>query len=91
MFLITTLVDIFDVYDKVKSNFVDEKHLITRMNALKLGTFKTPLARTVWDFWKISRDQEFIDWFELEIYGQNSSIDYEKNPTNYTGFSKSIR
>ena len=91
MFLITTLVDIFDVYDKVKSNFVDEKHLITRMNALKLGTFKTPLARTVWDFWKISRDQEFIDWFELEIYGENSSIDYEKNPNNYTGFSKSIR
>ena len=53
------------------------------MNALKLGTFKTPLARTVWDFWKISRDQDFIDWFELEIYGENSSIDYEKNPNNY--------
>ena len=91
MAILTYLVDLFDVYDKVKSNFVDEKHLITRMNALKLGTFKTPLARTVWDFWKISRDQEFIDWFELEIYGENSSIDYEKNPNNYTGFSKSIR
>ena len=40
MFLITTLVDIFDVYEKLKI-LVDKKHLEVRMNALKLGTFKT--------------------------------------------------
>ena len=33
MFLITTLVDIFDVYEKVENNFVDKKHLEVRMNA----------------------------------------------------------
>ena len=91
MFLITTLVDIFDVYEKVKDNFVDKKHLDVRMNALKLGTFKTPLATTVWDFWKITRDQEFIDWFEQEIYGDGSNLDYKPGDTDYTGFSKSIR
>ena len=91
MFLITTLVDIFDVYEKVENKFVDKKHLEVRMNALKLGTFKTPLARTVWDFWKITRDQSFIDWFEAEIYGDASSLDYQKSETDYTGFHKSIR
>ena len=91
MFLITTLVDIFDVYEKVQDNFVNNKHLETRMNALKLGTFKTPLARTVWDFWKITRDQEFIEWFEREIYGEGSELDYKRSETDYTGFSKSIR
>ena len=91
MFLITTLVDIFDVYEKVQNNFVDIKHLEVRMNALKLGTFKTPLAKTVWDFWKITRDQTFIDWFEYEIYGDGKDLDYKPGETDYTGFKKSIR
>jgi len=91
MFLITTLVDIFDVYEKVHNNFVDNKHLEVRMNALKLGTFKTPLARTVWDFWKITRDQNFIDWFEYEIYGEGKDLDYKPGDKDYTGFQKSIR
>ena len=50
-----------------------------------------PLARTVWDFWKITRDQEFIEWFEREIYGEGSELDYKRSETDYTGFSKSIR
>ena len=91
MFLITTLVDIFDVYEKVQNTFVHNKHLETRMNALKLGIFKTPLARTVWDLWKSTRDQSCIDWFEDEIYGERSQLDYTKSETDYTGFSKSIR
>ena len=89
--LITTLVDIFDVYEKVQNNFVDIKHLEVRMNALKLGTFKTPLAKTVWDFWKITRDQKFIDWFEYEIYGDGKDLGYKPGDTDYTGFHKSIR
>ena len=42
------------------------------MNALKLGTMKTPLARGVWDFWKVTRDTDFIEWFESEMFGGES-------------------
>ena len=45
MFIVMALVDIFDVYEKVQKGFVDEKHLTIRMNALKLGTMKTKLAK----------------------------------------------
>ena len=72
MFLITTLVDIFDVYEKFNKGFVDKKHLTIRINALKLGTMKTPLARAVWDFWKVTRDTDFINWFENEMFDKES-------------------
>ena len=72
MFIVMALVDIFDVYEKFKKGFVEEKHLTVRMNALKLGTMKTPLARGVWDFWKVTRDTDFIEWFESEMFGGES-------------------
>lgn len=72
MFIVMALVDIFDVYEKFKKGFVEEKHLTVRMNALKLGTMKTPLARGVWDFWKVTRDTDFIEWFEGEMFGGGS-------------------
>ena len=53
MFIIMCLVDIFDVYEKVKKGFVDKKHLDIRMNALKFGTMKTDKARSAWDFGKL--------------------------------------
>ena len=65
MFIIMCLVDIFDVYEKVEKGFVDKKHLDIRMNALKFGTMKTDKARSAWDFWKTTRDQDFINWFCL--------------------------
>lgn len=68
MFIITLLVDIFDVYEKVEKGFVEKNHLEMRMHALKLGVMKTKQATEVWNFWKLSRDQKFIDWFESEIY-----------------------
>ena len=68
MSILTYLVDIFDVYDKVKSGLVDESHLKTRMRTLKFGVMKTTNARMVWRSWKENRDAEFIDWFENEIY-----------------------
>ena len=74
MFIITLLVDIFDVYEKVKKGFVDEKHLIMRMNALKFGTMKTDLARSVWDYWKLSRDEDFIKWFESEVFDSSDTM-----------------
>ena len=74
MFIITLLVDIFDVYEKVKKGFVDEKHLVMRMNALKFGTMKTDLARSVWDYWKLSRDEDFIKWFESEVFDSNDTM-----------------
>ena len=68
MALITYLVDIFDVYDKVQEGLVNKSHLETRMNTLKLGVMKTTAAKVVWSYWKNNRDQSFIDWFESEIY-----------------------
>ena len=68
MAVITYLVDIFDVYDKVQEGLVNKTHLETRMNTLKLGVMKTTAAKVVWSYWKNNRDQSFINWFESEIY-----------------------
>ena len=68
MAVITYLVDIFDVYDKVQEGLVTKSHLETRMNTLKLGVMKTTAAKVVWSYWKNNREQSFIDWFESEIY-----------------------
>ena len=75
MAVITYLVDIFDVYDKVQEGLVNKSHLETRMNTLKLGVMKTTAAKVVWSYWKNNRDQSFIDWFESEIYGDSSAFD----------------
>ena len=70
MAILTYLVDIFDVYDKVEAGLVDKSHLDTRMRTLKLGVMKTPVAKGTWNSWKHNRDKKFIDWFESEIYGE---------------------
>ena len=92
MFIIMCLVDIFDVYEKVKKGFVDKKHLDIRMNALKFGTMKTDKARSAWDFWKTTRDQDFINWFESEIYGEGQlDADELLEQTKGGSFKASIR
>ncbi len=73
MAIMTYLVDLFDVYDKVQEGLVDKSHLDTRMRTLKLGVMKTPIAKGVWQQWKGNRSQEFIDWFESEIYPDTES------------------
>ena len=73
MAIMTYLVDLFDVYDKVEDGLVDRSHLDTRMRTLKLGVMKTPIARGVWQQWKGNRSQEFIEWFENEIYPDSDS------------------
>ena len=70
MAILTYLVDLFDVYDKVAAGLVDSSHLDTRVNTLKLGVMKTDNAKAVWSYWKHNRSQEFIDWFEEAIYGE---------------------
>ena len=45
MAILTYLVDIFDVYDKVQAGLVDKSHLDTRMRTLKFGVMKTPLLK----------------------------------------------
>ena len=72
MAVITYLVDIFDVYDKVQEGLVNKSHLETRMNTLKLGVMKTTAAKVVWSYWKNNREQSFIDWFESEIYNDEA-------------------
>ena len=71
MAILTYLVDIFDVYDKVESGLVDKSHLDTRMNTLKLGVMKTKNAKLVWSYWKWNRTKDFVKWFENEIYGED--------------------
>tara|TARA_Y100000996_G_scaffold177522_1_gene138424 strand:+ start:275 stop:799 length:525 start_codon:yes stop_codon:yes gene_type:complete len=91
MFIVMCLVDIFDVYEKVEKGFVDKKHLDIRMNALKFGTMKTEMARSTWNFWKLTRDEEFISWFENEIYGEET-LDMETlKESADEAFSKSVR
>ena len=63
------LVDIFDTYDQNKKGLVDITHLNMRMNLLKAGIMKTRMGRPTWEFWKVNRTSEFIEWFETEIYG----------------------
>ena len=91
MFIIMCLVDIFDVYEKVEKGFVDKKHLDIRMNALKFGTMKTDAARNTWDFWKLTRDDEFINWFENEIYGEETLDKELLKETAGDAFNKSLR
>ncbi len=69
VFVNMILVDIFDTYDKVKKGFVDESHLEMRIHMLKLGTMKTDIAKMTWNYWKSTRDNQFIEWFESQIYG----------------------
>ena len=71
MAILTYLVDLFDVYDKVAAGLVDSSHLDTRVNTLRLGVMKTANAKAVWSYWKHNRSQEFIDWFEEAIYGES--------------------
>ena len=62
------------------------------MNALKFGTMKTDKARSAWDFWKTTRDKEFIDWFESEIYGEGQlDADELLEQTKGGSFKASIR
>ena len=73
MAIMTYLVDLFDVYDKVKEGLVDRSHLDTRMRTLKLGVMKTPIAKGVWQQWKGNRSLEFIEGVESEIYTDTES------------------
>ena len=72
MAILTYLVDIFDVYDKVEAGLVDKSHLDTRINTLKLGVMKTKNARVVWSYWKWNRTKEFVKWFEGEVFDQEA-------------------
>jgi hypothetical protein len=79
MAIMTYLVDIFDVYDKVKVGLVDKSHLNTRMHTLKLGVMKTANAKNVWRYWKLNRDREFVEWFEKEIYDGASISEHNRS------------
>ena len=68
------LVDIFDTYEKVEKGFVDETHLKMRMHMLKLGTMKAPIAQSTWKYWRGIKSKEFVEWFETEIYGDQTTF-----------------
>jgi len=66
-FSIMLLVDVFDVYDKVKQGLVEEKHLDMRVHMLSTGIFRSPIGNRVWKFWSNVRDEEFVTWFEDNV------------------------
>lgn len=84
-FTIMLLVDVFDVYDKVKQGLVEEKHLDMRVHMLRTGIFRSPTGARLWSFWKTVRDQEFVDWFEKNVVDPNAMAEFiekfrEENP-----------
>jgi len=36
---------------------------------------KTRMGKPTWEFWKKERDQDFIEWFEQEVFGQTLAPD----------------
>ena len=62
------LVDLFDTYDKAHSGFVDPSQLEMRMNLLRTGMMKLPQGKMLWNLWKPTRTQDFVEWFEHEIF-----------------------
>ena len=87
-FTIMLLVDIFDVYDKVKQGLVEEKHLEMRVHMLSTSIFRSPIGSRVWLFWSNVRDEEFVSWFEKNILDPTTAKEKlerlrEKNPDLY--------
>ncbi len=84
----TLLVDIFDTYDKTEAGFVDANQLTMRMNLLRTGMMKLPQGKMLWNLWKPTRSEKFIDWFEYEIYDNDdlSEFDLRKSEGNKSLF-----
>ena len=91
MAILTYLVDIFDVYDKVNGGLVDKSHLDTRMRTLKLGVMKTANAKLVWSGWKRNRSEEFVEWFENEIYSEEDQNDFTREEIEKLGKLNTVR
>ncbi len=66
------LIDLFDTYDAWKEGLVGRVHVDMRMQLIKLGAFLSPVGKETWDLWKSTRDEEFCEWFEAEVYGSGS-------------------
>jgi hypothetical protein len=69
-FAVMLMVDLFDIYDKVKQGLVETKHLDFRVHVLRTGIFRSPTGMRAWNFWKVTRENEFIEWFETNIIDQ---------------------
>ena len=63
------LIDLFDTYDAWKEGLVERMHVDMRMQLISDCAFLSPVGRARWDLLKVTRNQEFRDWFETEIYG----------------------
>ena len=64
----TMLVDLFDTHEQYQNGLATQEQLDMRMNLLKLGLMRSPGAKAAWSLLKPSKNQEFIDWFEAEIF-----------------------
>ena len=79
----TCLVDLFDCYDQWESGVIQKHHLDMRMRTIGSGMLKTRIGLNCWNFWKQSRDDKFIDWFEAEVFGgKPEDENYDVNTKN---------
>ena len=85
----TLLVDIFDTYDKTEAGFVDANQLTMRMNLLRTGMMKLPQGKMLWNLWKPTRSEKFIDWFEYEIYNNDELSEFDLRKSD--GFKSLFR
>jgi len=64
----TLLVDIFDTYDKVHEKLLNPSQLEMRMNLLRRGMMKTTTGKMIWNLWKPTQSENFVEWFESQIF-----------------------
>ena len=47
------------------------------MNLLRTGMMKLPQGKMLWNLWKPTRSEKFIDWFEYEIYNNDDLSEFD--------------
>ena len=67
----TLLVDIFDTYDKVHEKLLNPSQLEMRMNLLRRGMMKTTTGKMIWNLWKPTQSENFVEWFESQIFADD--------------------
>jgi len=52
---------------------------------------KTANAKLVWSGWKRNRSEEFVEWFENEIYSEEDQNDFTREEIEKLGKLNTVR